>query len=225
MSSSTHCWPAPPCDVAEHADPGGDRGVEPDAAGRGHPGDGDGRGLRAVVDRRDQGRLEQRGLGRAPAVIPRSSSQITDGQAGRPDQLLDRAAAQLDHARARSGRPTSPTTRATSVAPTVTTPSRRHATGRRAPRARRCAGRAAAAGRPAAAARRRTSTPLPVTRSTRPEPSGNGRSVKKPRCASWSSSTAWGTVRIRAAGTPAAVSSLLPLQRRCGRAAPRSARR
>ena len=51
------------------------------------------------------------------------------------------------------------------------------------------------------------STPFPLTRSTLPEPSGYGRSVKKPRYASWSSSTACGTVRIRAAGTPTAVSA------------------
>ena len=53
----------PAVHVTEHADPGRHRRVEAHPAGRGHPGRGDGRRLRAVVDGRDQGRLEQRLLG------------------------------------------------------------------------------------------------------------------------------------------------------------------
>ena len=83
--------------VAQHVDRRRHGVVDVDAAAHRHAGGGDRRRLRAVIDRRDQRRLQQlRGLRMRQLAARHQIDHL--GEARAADQVLDGIAAQADHA-------------------------------------------------------------------------------------------------------------------------------
>ena len=83
--------------VAQHVDRRGHGVVDADAAGRGHPGDGDRRRLRPVIDRRHQRRAQEISLALARQLAAQHQPDHRR-EADPADEILDRIAAIADHA-------------------------------------------------------------------------------------------------------------------------------
>ena len=88
-------FPRAPMHIAQQVQPRGHRRLQPHATGGSHARGGNRRGLRPMIDRRDQRRLEQ-GRTRAFDLIPHDHQPDHRRKADIADQILHRMAAQAD---------------------------------------------------------------------------------------------------------------------------------